>query len=81
MEVDNLPLENGDEYCGGTLAPRGGGMGGGGGPGMGGGGMGGGGGNRGICCAEEDDASFGDCDDVRTANGPAYDDVLEFAGD
>lgn len=43
--------------------------------------MGGGGGNRGICCAEEDEDSFGDCDDVMTANGPAFDDVLEFAGD
>jgi hypothetical protein len=48
---------------------------------MGGGMMGGGGGgNREICCAEEDAGSFGDCDDVMTAKGPAYDSVLSFAG-
>lgn len=49
----------------------------------GGGGMGGGGGggNRGICCGSEDADSFGDCDDAMTANGPAFDAILSFAGD
>ena len=35
--------------------------------------------NRGVCCANEDSASTGDCDNRVNANGPAFEAVKEMA--